>query len=279
MTGTGTQAGPYIPTTLTEFITAVGTAGAYVQLTQDINAAEDPAYTGEIETLIWAAQDFDGNGFEIVGVTVSGQQMIYHSIDNTEARNFRLRDWDFKPINATPAIFCGRKINANTFRNVLASVKYDNAYFPMLAFCDNMVCHDSAFHITYTGAGSNSAKSSFFDYNVKMFGCTVVFENAPLVCDYLSTSACEFVHCAIIFKSACAYANMSFLGQNSTLTYSYIAVLDKIDAPLYNTGSALIINSLFACADGQEVSGSIARVATLDQMKDKAWLSSVGFLP
>ena len=78
MTGTGTQNDPYAPTTLTEFITAVGTSGAYVALTQDINAADDPEYTGELtSTISINATSVDGAGFTISGVTVRASRCIY----------------------------------------------------------------------------------------------------------------------------------------------------------------------------------------------------------
>lgn len=276
MTGTGTQADPYIPTTLTEFITAVGTTGAYVALTQDINAADDPAYTGQIQTPVWRARDFEGGNFEVSGVIVSGQQMIYHQADGTEARNFRLRDWAFKPINQTPAIFCGYRGAGNIWKNVIASVKADLGGYPPLAFCDSMVCYDSGFDITYTGG---SMTGLIFDFRVQLHRCTVRFDGIPLPDGACCASGCVFDRSAIIYQNAGTLpSSCGLMASGSTWESSYIAVLDPQPYPLKSGGGSTVTRSIIAGVDGQSISGS-AIGATLAQMQDKDWLTSVGFLP
>lgn len=52
ISGTGTAADPYIPTTFADFRTCVGRTGAYVCLTQDIDVSKDSVYkTGITESL------------------------------------------------------------------------------------------------------------------------------------------------------------------------------------------------------------------------------------
>ncbi|MDE5563854.1 MAG: hypothetical protein K2I93_01755, partial [Oscillospiraceae bacterium] len=48
MTGQGITTDPYIPETLTEFIQACSRHDAYIHLTHDLNAADDPDYFGEL---------------------------------------------------------------------------------------------------------------------------------------------------------------------------------------------------------------------------------------
>lgn len=75
MTGQGTQTDPYIPETLTEFVHACGGYShyhPYIHLTHDLNAADDPEYTGELAapiTLSYAVVTAE-NKCRISGVTV-----------------------------------------------------------------------------------------------------------------------------------------------------------------------------------------------------------------
>lgn len=70
MTGTGTQADPYIPALWSEFVTAIGTQGAYVSLAEgtiwDMN---DIAPEGFTTTITIAAASIAGNGLTIKNLT------------------------------------------------------------------------------------------------------------------------------------------------------------------------------------------------------------------
>ena len=73
MTGTGTQSDPYVPSTWAEFVTAIGTQGAYVSLTEgtiwDMNDIAPEGISSEITV---AAYRVDGNGAEIRNLFFTG---------------------------------------------------------------------------------------------------------------------------------------------------------------------------------------------------------------
>lgn len=73
MTGTGTQADPYVPSTWAEFVTAIGTASAYVSVPEgtvwDMN---DIAPEGISSAITVAANRVEGNGAEIRNLFFTG---------------------------------------------------------------------------------------------------------------------------------------------------------------------------------------------------------------
>lgn len=78
MTGTGTKADPYIPETLTEWIQSCSIKDAYIHLIHDLNAADDPDYTGELETPIllnYVTVTSDGK-HTIRGITVQAESFF-----------------------------------------------------------------------------------------------------------------------------------------------------------------------------------------------------------
>lgn len=91
MTRTGTQADPYVPTTWAEFVTAIGTSGAYVSVPEgtvwDMNEIQP---TG-VGTLTVAAARIIGNGAEIKNLLFNGGGFDFTAntaISNMKFTNF-----------------------------------------------------------------------------------------------------------------------------------------------------------------------------------------------
>lgn len=276
MTGTGTQADPYIPTTLTEFITAVGTARAYVALDSDINAADDPEYMGYLSSAItFNAAELQGNGRVIRGITVQADYFLY----TTSSAYPVLRSVDF--------LDCAHRGGASTFyhsnaafwivfRNVRASIKkVGGASATVFNRIDMALC---AFDISYTGGpwpnSAISSDSTLDRVTVHVTGLTYD-GNAALISNsgrrYISQNAIIFDECrfqqvtlasaAFDYPSYFAFRGCTFGGSITCYTIGRGSVV-----ALDDTAVAVNMQSGWTRA-------------TLDQMKDKDWLTSVGFLP
>lgn len=81
MTGTGTQADPYIVDTWPDFVTAVGTTGAYVEVTPGLTWDMNEIAPDGISTLTINCTSIDGNGLEIKALRATGYLLtINHAI-------------------------------------------------------------------------------------------------------------------------------------------------------------------------------------------------------
>lgn len=268
MTGTGTQSDPYIPTTLTEFITAVGTAGAYVTLTQDINAADDPAYTGELtELLTINAASIIGRGFAISGVTIRDRAMIYLPSASTTIDGVRFRDWAHKKTTTLDRSIHG---SGNAISRCIFSFAVD-CYSGNSRLLYNCTFADCAFDISVRDASATRdiiLNCTFGRCMAKITGLTI--GNSTL-------HYCTLIRSGFIFSDL-EFSASQFIA-SSTVTFSYVAFLELASTEIQLSGSSYQ-GSVAAAPEGQSmvvVSG--VTQATLDQLKDKDWLTSVGFLP
>lgn len=269
MTGTGTQADPYIPTTLTEFIEAVGTSGAYVALDRDIDAAEDPAYTGEITSPIaYKVTDVDGRQHAIIGVTVRAESFATHTAPCT------VHDISFRQV--------AHKGTANTdftikgsdyvhYRNVLLSMIRDCFEYNQ-RFAFKTYFYDSAIDLKIVGAGSSPLTDI-----CGLIRSTAVIYGAAFGDAVVSCRQSYLERAAVIYYDSIIDSGASMRTQ-ITAKASYIAYPQLYDATIYGASSGSVAHSLLATADGQAIVGILPQ-ATIDQMKDKDWLTSVGFLP
>ena len=281
MTGTGTQSDPYIPTTLTEFIQAVGTAGAYVTLTQDINAADDPEYTGEMAMPItWAAASVQGGGFTLLGLTLrtSASAIRFAKGITIDALTIEVgfkRDARFDMLVAYGS---GSK---PLFSSCLFRIKLDEGAYGG-SFLDELSFQDCAMSISTTA--ETAANADFF-WTCDFLRTTIHFTTEMLRASGASAiigTSCTFVRSAVIFAQLTASSgSFSLVGSGAAsngLMYSYVAVLAL-------SGSIAISQSGSSCIIAIDPSASISIIqsgwtrATIDQMKDKDWLTSVGFLP
>jgi len=268
MTGTGTQSDPFVPVTLTEFLEAVGTSGAYVTLDRDIDAAEDPAYTGELTAPVgFAATRVDGNGHFVRGVTVRARYMIQNAVASAECVVYDLffKDWGHKKTTGSSASIMGQ---------VHAWINFNDCTFSVSAAChgfdtrltEYVYAERCAIHIKTLGGttdGMDLVTSAFLETTIVVDGN----------CGVYNTS---LTRSALIVQRASIDAGFP----RSSASYSYIAYTDPaLTSVNINLGSAA--GCLFYC-DDDAVTASLPSGmtrATLAQLKDEAWLASVGFLP
>lgn len=274
MTGTGTQADPYIPTTLSEFISAVGTAGAYVALTQDINAADDPAYTGELTTPIYInAARVDGDHHEVRGVTVRATNLIQFRYAGADIYGLNFRDWAHKRTSDDNCTIDGKEFITHRFHDCLFSIKIDCGGH------SGEIVKQSAF---YTCALSVMMIDAVYGRQID----TTVFDTTTILVDGMNLKyssalyGTPFTRSALILKNAKIESNARFV-LDSGGAGGYIAFLDGLDGVINLTGFVSTGSICLAAApQGQQMTLTTAiQQATFDQMKDQDWLTSVGFLP
>lgn len=277
MTGTGTQADPYIPTTLTEFITAVGTSGAYVALTHDINAADDPSYPGMLYNQItWRAAQLDGANFVVYGVSVY-QATVIVTKSAAVIQNVTFRDFCLKKGSTNKILIDGYE-GLVTLKNAYVSCKIDCEVGSTAYLTYNCIFEDCAIDISYTGECSpNSNSDSVFDLTT-FTRTTVSVANLNTAKSTRFLGYCTVYQSAFILRSP--YAVLQLTYQPKQTSYSYIALLGEIDTSRAISAGAAATSCLIATQPDTSVSLTSGWTrATLDQMQDQDWLTSVGFLP
>lgn len=281
MTGTGTQSDPYIPTTLTEFITAVGTAGAYVALDRDINAADDPAYTGELTAPVgFAATRVEGNGHFVRGVTVRAQNMIALTPISAHVLDLDLIAWAHKKTTQAPTFQGYNSSNYDTvFTNCRISVTIDASSNYGNRLMDHIKMERCAADIKYTS--TDGVPGYAINY------CTIAYTTMHIDGMWLGNTSSNavfhdtsFPRSAAIFSNSVVY-NLIYLADNFGYEYSYVAFTDIPEDLTSITGNRINASGAVIAIDDSTIPVSLAGVtrATLAQMRDEAWLASVGFLP
>lgn len=275
MTGTGTQADPYIPTTLTEFITAVGTSGAYVALDRDIYAAEDPAYTGVLtSTIVFRAVEVDGTGHALRGVTIDAANAFQTSMF------ILLHDLDIIDLAHKKSSSEGKTFLCDTnyywrIRNCKISCAIDTN--TAADFSRHISFIRSSLNVKYIGS-AGIGRALFYISTFEE--CTVVVKNAAF--SYLVNIHQEgaFVRSAFIFDT-CRFSDgvRLFYSCSTPRYYCYFAFVNTETPLIYcgDTSSGSIV-----ALDLQDATVNLSSGwtrATLAQMRDEAWLASVGFLP
>lgn len=275
MTGTGTQEDPFVPITLTEFIEAVGTSGAYVELDRDIDAAEDPAYTGELtEAVAWAASTVDGQGHMLRGITMNQQSFIVMVTAST-LKNITMIDISLKKGKTNKILVDG--VNGKlSIENVKASCKVDCEIGSTAYLTYNCDLTDCAIDIEYIGECTPpTGQDSIFDMTW-FTRTTVVIRglNSQVTTRFLAF--CSVYRSAfVIYDSS---ANINMLYSSKATQYSYICFMGT------SSGTINANEAATTCLVASERDISIGlrsgwTRATLAQMRDEAWLASVGFLP
>ena len=276
MTGIGTQNDPYIPTTLTEFITAVGTSGAYVALTQDINAADDPGYSGELTTYTpWRCADVEGGNFALSGITVRGSS-IFSAFRAVNVKNLRFRDLAYAGTTGNNTVFSHDAGSGKYFAmtNCLVSIKASSSgYHPVIAV--DAYFTRCAFDLSYSGTGGRDDR---------LFDNCELRETITHISGYTAPALSLMIRCPGMVRSAfvldnCDVSATIAASPRGTQQYSYAAVRQSVaghSITAESSGAGCVL-----ATDGS-ISANLASgwtQATIEQMKDKDWLTSVGFLP
>ena len=285
MTGTGTQADPYIPETLTELIEAVGRTGVYVSLNHDINAADDPNYNGELTSpLSFDCGPLLGNGHSISGVTVRAGSLILSTRASFSANDVFFKNFALKRTGD------GYALSTTTSDKMImngckASLTVDDAFggingsYGLIGGCTFTDC---ALDVKYINSQNPIVLS-----NSQLLRSTIVVKDCNIcgTVDAINNGSSSdlITRSAIIFDGCSVYADR-YLLYSSSQRYSYVGFLNceyKADHIKSCGNSSFGVSSLIVCdtPPSQIDAKAGLTVATMEQMKDKEWLMSVGFLP
>lgn len=281
MTGTGTQNDPYIVDNTADFLEAVAQSGAYVQLGSDIDVAADGyEYIGSVEANTLSV---NGNGFAIRNATFqpgSSGRCFTVGQANSVWRDISFLDCAVKP-SGTDVVFISG--NLNSFSGVKLSLQVQplsNFYLFNRANVSNCAADITMnggiiFISHYASSLSNSTffiRGSYgFDKTIQTgAGSTMVqVRNVGIVLDGSLTGGSHhlgnyamFVGCYFAIADSATIPK----GQNFALSMSQ-----------YGGGGQ---NVVFSVGDGLSVStpSGFPRLTTA-QMKDAAYLQSIGWLP
>lgn len=272
MTGSGTQSDPFVPITLTEFIEAVGTSGAYVALDRDIDAAEDPNYGGELTAPIYInATSVNGNRYEVCGVTVRAANLIWFQGSNVDIYDIFLYDWAHKRTSDSSCTILGHNFSRNKLHDCLLSIKVDCGGH------SGEIVSQAAFYTCALSILMIDAASGI-QINTTVFDTTTLLVDGMDLRNSQSFYGTPFTRSALILKNAIMISGGAFI-YDCGGTGAYIAFLDGLDGTI-NMSNFLGQYCLAVAPQGQQMTLTTAiQQATFDQMKDKDWLASVGFLP
>lgn len=280
MTGTGTQNDPYIVDNTADFLEAVALSGVYVQLGSDIDAAADGyEYIGSVET---NALSLNGNGFAIRNATFQpGSSGRCFTVGNTNSvwRDISFLDCSVKPSGASATFIYG---NMNSFIGVKLSLQVQPSSEFILF--DRANVSNCAADITMNGGiiyihvrARSLSNSTFYirgnygfertiqgstSFNLGVYNVGVVFDGSissgsQHLGDYIKFVGCYF-----------AFADSASISGGGSL----IVQLGR-----YSTSGQ---NVVFSVGDGLSVTTptDFPRLTTA-QMKDEAYLQSIGWLP
>lgn len=166
MTGTGTQADPYIVDTWPDFVAAVGTSGAYVEVAPetfwDMNDISP-----EGVTIDWNCTSLQGNGAVIARPTVLEGNLINIAGSCQNIENIRIEK---AIVNNGNFISYGQSSNTVTIKNSYISVAlYDSVFENHYKTGDNNFTIDQSI-ISITGHGNSfiQVNSTSNNYNQRL---------------------------------------------------------------------------------------------------------------
>lgn len=166
MTGTGTQADPYIVDTWSDFVTAVGTSGAYVEIVPD-TVWDMNDISPEGVTINWNCTSLQGNGAVIARPTILEGSMLNIGGSCQNIENIRMEK---AIVNNGNFISYGQSSNTVTIKNSFISVVlYDSIFENHYKTGDtNFTIDTSIISITGYGDSFMQANSTSNNYNQRL---------------------------------------------------------------------------------------------------------------
>jgi hypothetical protein len=261
MTGTGTQNDPYVVSTWPDFVTAVGAAGAYVQVAENTVWDMNEIAPEAAPSVSIVARYINGNGAIIrnprvsssfINVSSSGNDVM---IDNLTVENFIATENVLRKtsgarnISLRNTVFVGTQSNSETIRN--------SAGTGGLVFFANEI-GGCGFAVNCRGGdfmGGGDGYYSFTDTIFRLSGGYV---------GHSTTVTAELINCYIEGES-----NGVYMGNSS------INSIINCASPEVYIGAAG--RNVLANSDKcQNISENCIAV-TDEQLRDEAYLNSIGF--
>lgn len=284
MTGTGTQNDPYIVDNTADFLEAVAQSGVYVQLGSDIDVAADGYdYIGAVTV---NALSINGNGFAIRNATFQPGSVGSCIVDNNANSvwlDISFLDCAVKPTSGTSAAFIYG--NQNSFIGMKLSLQVQ----PLSRFYlfNRANASNCAADITMNGG---TICISFYAQSLSnsTFFIRGSYSLDRIIMGASGSNSVQVQNVGFVFDGSLAPGSYS-LGDYTSFVGCYFAFADSATLPVDNT---LTLSLGLHGTSGQNVvfsvgSGVSAAVTTPSgfprlttaQMKDAAYLQSIGWLP
>lgn len=254
MTGTGTQNDPYVVSTWPDFVTAVGTAGAYVEVAPDTEWDFNGIAPEGAPTVTVTAAHIKGNGCTLKNVRAENRFLYFTGGNATEVGNIRITDFI---ANAPVLYFEGTR--TITFRGTVltgtqsysgAIYRGGGAYIVFEANSD----YGCGFKVNCRGGALFGGSYSY------QISDTIISLSGGSVGE--STAKCgQLINCYIEGECSAVYALSS--SQNTVVNCA---------AQTVNVGGTNMLVNSDKCSN---ITNGTA--VTDEQLRDPAYLSSIGF--
>lgn len=277
MTGTGTQADPFIVDNWPDFVTAVETSGAYVAFPEGGGTIDMNSVAPEgIEQVQLRCVSIEGNGWNIRNLYVSGHGAFYlrsnviiNSLSITdfygdfqseEARFFDNGDNNYQ-YTFNLCTFSGLITGQNT-KSGLFKTEYIYAVTKLFRCSMNVRC-DGSTKLIYNGGDLISLNSADF-CNIKLSG------------NSLSAIGDSFNYRNCYFSGKCSQSPLNIYGNCNYNVYNVdFSEADDFSCYCSNQGSVNLINSDLLPSGSSINSGFVA--VTDAQLHDAEYLTTIGF--
>lgn len=274
MTGTGTQADPFLVDSFGDFLSAVSTVGAFVKVAKDIDVSVDEEYKNGMNEpiLIKCAHLYADEKATISGVHVQAANLITVSV----SEDIVVENVDFLNClhRSTGGVTVYSLSNANqaTFRNCNFSIAKNGGSYGQAITLNNIFDHCS-FFVELKNVESTETKP----FHSTMIGCTIEIHGARL---QHSTSASgswiltNATRCSIVGDVVSADSTVRVFNNCGNC---FAAIDFKSDTDLIEYGSDAV-NFVVTDVSSANVTAQMTDL-TSEQAKSKDHLLSIGFLP
>ena len=292
-TGTGTQADPFVVTTFADFLTCVAQEGVYVEVGADLDAAaEGFGYISPIDVKAVEVYGTAGDTLrKISNVTIEGNAVFEFRYSTTVATDITIQclhmeNWTWKAASNpyvtshTPVMFY-RSNGSGYLRQCKMSVSVTAAdSTTVLRLKSRAVTADCAFVIDMHNTVnfvpcSNTSVDAFSNTTVSIDGSGTTTWVAG------TSSGQRWQYCT---NTGIVLKNMKVTGApgfNSGDGFSYL-VFEDCQVPSTFAVQGQKESNLICFAGTTDASGATVNsgtVVTQSQLKDKAYLQSIGWLP
>lgn len=280
MTGTGTQNDPYIVANTADFLEAVAQSDVYVQLGSDIDVAADGyEYIGSVTV---NALSINGNGFAIRNATFQpGSSGRCFTVEKAKSvwRDISFLDCAVKPSGASVSFIYG---NQNSFIGMKLSLQVQ----PLTAFTLFSKANASNCAVDITMNGGVIFISYYSQYlSNSTFFIRGSYSFNGIIQGYSGGNNIQVQNVGIVFDGSLPPTSL-YLSNYASFVGCYFAFADSVTTGVgtltvslgqYSTSGQ---NIVFSVGDGLSVTTppGFPRLTTA-QMKDAAYLQSIGWLP
>lgn len=292
-TGTGTQADPFVVTTFADFLTCVAQEGVYVEVGADLDAAAEGF--GYIEPIAVRATNVYADSMnKISNVTIEGNavfEFVYQSSSAEKSiQRLHLENWTWKA-TSTPAV---------SFHTPNIPIMfYSNDGNPTIRYCKMSVSAmasssstglrlksrvftaDSAFVMDLHNTGNFTPCGSSNTYDGSLNTTFSIDGNGTTTWVAGTSASARWQYCT---NTGIVLKNMTVTGApglNSGEGFSYL-VFEDCTLPGTSAIYAMKESNLVCFAgttSDESARVNSGTVVTQSQLKDKAYLQSIGWLP